>query len=637
MKSIFFLLAIIFNFSGWAAEGTYSVLNIPKELLKNANIIKRYEEIKFQIISLERSKGYKKIALTILNENADRYSALYEFYNRQHTISSIEGTLFNADGKKIKSLKKSDIIDQSAISDFSLYEDSRIKYHSFNYKLYPFTVEYIIETEFDGSLAIPDWSPRPNEFYAVESSSIQITVPEKIDLRYKSFNLPTPVKKSTAEGKNIYTAELKNLPAIINEPYQPYLHQISPKIFFAPNDFKYGGWQGNMSSWQSFGKFQNSLNAGRDILPQNIKQEVHRIVDGVTDVKKKIALLYKYMQDNTRYISIQLGIGGFQPFEASYVAEKKYGDCKALSNYMYSLLKEAGIRSCYTIAGAGGDREDKFTLPDFANDYFNHVILAVPLQKDTMWLECTSQTLPAGYLSYFTQNRYVLVVDENGGALVKTPRYGCKENVQARKINASLDEEGNVKIQSNTIYTAMEQDKLEQRINHLSKEKMLEYLKKNIDLPNYDVLKFSYQQEKTSLPLVNEEMELSANNYASVSGKRIFISPDLLNKSNLKLLPDTARKFDIALDDEYTNIDTVIITIPANYKAESVPREEAIITKFGIYNVTIKVLENKIFYYRKLEKYNGDFPAKDFAELVNFTDQVYKSDRSKVVLVRREE
>jgi hypothetical protein len=85
----------------WAADGNnYSVLNIPKELLKNANVVKRYEEIKFQIISLERSKGYKKIALTILNENAERYAAMHESYSRQYTISSIEGTLFNADGKK---------------------------------------------------------------------------------------------------------------------------------------------------------------------------------------------------------------------------------------------------------------------------------------------------------------------------------------------------------------------------------------------------------------------------------------------------------------------------------------------------------------------------------------------------------
>ena len=67
----------------------------------------------------------------------------------------------------------------------------------------------------------------------------------------------------------------------------------------------------------------------------------------------------------------------------------------------------------------------------------------------------------------------------------------------------------------------------------------------------------------------------------------------------------------------------LIINIPASYKAESVPKEQAINTKFGSYHVTVSVLEDKIFYYRKVEKYSGYFPANDFAELVKFTDQIY--------------
>ena len=70
------------------------------------------------------------------------------------------------------------------------------------------------------------------------------------------------------------------------------------------------------------------------MLPEDIKKKVHELTDHLKDPREKINVLYDFLQKNTHYISIQLGIGGWQPFPADYVAAKRYGDCKALSNYM---------------------------------------------------------------------------------------------------------------------------------------------------------------------------------------------------------------------------------------------------------------------------------------------------------------
>ena len=102
--------------------------------------------------------------------------------------------------------------------------------------------------------------------------------------------------------------------------------------------------------------FYTLLKSGRDDLPYNVKQEVHKLTDGATDVRKKIRVLYEYMQKSTRYISIHWELEAGSPSDATDVAKKGYGDCKALSNYMYSLLKEAGIRSDYTLIHAGDDQ-----------------------------------------------------------------------------------------------------------------------------------------------------------------------------------------------------------------------------------------------------------------------------------------
>ncbi|TAH06177.1 MAG: DUF3857 domain-containing protein [Sphingobacteriales bacterium] len=617
-----------------ATDGSYAFNKIKPELLKGAHVVKRFEEIRFSVKSIKKAILYHKYAFTVLNEQGDIYARLLEGYDKIHSIESIEGSLYDANGTKIKSLKKNEIQDRSGTDDNNLADDSRVKYHNFYHKVYPYTVEYEFETEYNGTLFFPIWLPIDNEHVAVEYSSFKLICATDYVFRHKALNYREAPKESIERGDKVYTWEVNNFMAIKDEYASPYWLEMTPVVFLGPNQFEMQDYEGNMSNWQDFGKFFHTLKSGRDQLPDQVKQKVHELTDGLKTPEKKTETLYKYMQDNTRYISIQLGIGGWQPFDASYVANKKYGDCKALTNYMYSLLKEIGIKSNYTLVKAGGN--DKFFIPDFPSSQFNHVILSVPLEKDTMWLECTSQTLPAGYLSGFTSDRYVLAINENGGHLIKTPKYSWKENLQSRKTNAIVDEAGTLIIDAITNYKAIQQDQLHSMITGLSKEKVLEILKEEIDLPQYDVLKYEYQEFPSVLPEIKETLKLSASNYAQVSGKRLFVAPNILTKSARKLTPAESRQYDVVIDFEYTDIDTVEIKVPAGYIPEAMPAVVSLNTKFGKYTSSTRVEGDKIIYYRAIERYGGRFPAADYNELVKFLDQVYKADRTKVVLVKKE-
>ena len=635
MKTFFLVYILsIFSIAAWAGDGIYAVANIPAALLKNSDIVKREEEIRFEIQDIGKAKEYHKYVLTVLNENGNKQAFLEEYYDKLQSIESISGTLYDATGKKIKSLKKSDIEDKSGTSDINLADDNRIKYHNFFYKVYPYTVEYEIEIKYNYTMFFPGWMPQENEHYAVQESKLSVVCPQNYQFRYKAFNYSKEPEIQSEKSNKIYTWEIKDLQPIESEYASPYWFQITPVVCLGPDQFQIEGYKGDMGTWQDFGKFVYALKQGRDELPDDIKQKVHQMTDGLSDPKEKIRKLYEFLQQNTRYISVQLGIGGWQPFDAKYVASKRYGDCKALSNYMFSLLKEVGIKSFYTLIKAG--ENNQYMISDFPSSQFNHVILCVPLEEDSMWLECTSQTLPAGYLSGFTSNRFALLIDENGGKLVRTPKYGYNENLQLRKINATLNDEGNLSASVNANYRALQQDDLEGMINYLSKDKVLEYLKKSIDLPTYDISKFDYKQEKNILPpVINEYLELTASNYAQVTGKRLFINPNILNRSYRKLKIDEERKYDIELTDEFREIDSVEIKIPAGYQPESVPADMKIENKFGKYITSTKLMSDKIIYYRLREQYGGKFLASEYANLVKYYEQLYKADRNKVVLVKK--
>ncbi len=628
-----FLCAVVFALQGQSQQ--FNVLTIPDSLKTNADVVARYDEHVIEIKSPGKATEHERLVYTILNENGDKYGKYKTYYNKFVSIDNVSAILYNAFGKEVKHYKEKDMQDRSGEDDESLITDTRYKVNDFYCKEYPYTVEYTEEDKMDGLLELDDWIPQGNYHLSVQYSKYVIIAPKDYVVRYQAFNCSIQPVVTEMDSKKIYTWEMKNRPAVAREPLAPAWNKVLPFVLVAPSDFEAEGYQGNMSSWNDYGKFFYALYKGRDVLPEDIKKKVHELTDPVSDPKEKIAVLYHFLQTNTRYISIQLGIGGMQPFEASFVATKRYGDCKALSNYMVSLLKEAGIKANPVIIKAG-ENADIFD-PNFCSDQFDHVICCVPMGKDTVWLECTSQTLPPGYLSGFTADRYGLLVDENGGVLVHTPKYGMKDNREVRNIHAQVNRDGTLLANVHTVYKGLQQDDLEEEINYWSKEKLLQNKKREMDLPTYDLSNLEYRQEKNLLPpSIDESFELSASNYVQVSGKRLFINPNVLNRSDLRLSLDSARRCDIELNSEFVHIDSAEILIPDGYQPESIPQDVRLESKFGKFSMAVKVFPNKILYYRYHEEVSGRFAAAEYPALVSYYDQLYKADHHRVVLVKKE-
>jgi hypothetical protein len=274
-------------------------------------------------------------------------------------------------------------------------------------------------------------------------------------------------------------------------------------------------------------------------------------------------------------------------------------------------------------------------MVDFPSSQFNHVILCVPGQKDSIWLECTSQTMTAGYMGDFTGNRTALLIEEDGGKVVSTPRYGVKENLQVRSVKGMVKADGALDVKVNTIYSGIQQDNLHGMLSYLSKDKVKKVLNEQLDLSTYDINDFKYQEDKSKLPKIDEQLDIYVSNYATVSGKRLFIYPNLLNRNTTRV-PDEERVYDFVFDYEYRDIDTVEFDIPEGYSLEAMPKDVSLKTKYGVYTSSVKFENNKLYYLRVREQYAGRFPAKEKEEIAAFFETIYKNDRSRVVFVKKE-
>lgn len=389
-----------------------------------------------------------------------------------------------------------------------------------------------------------------------------------------------------------------------------------------------------MSTWDDFGKWIAALNRGRDNIPEKTKQDIVAMTAGLKTVEEKAKIVYQFLQDKTRYVGIQLGIGGYQPFEASVVDETGYGDCKALSNYMVSMLKVIGIKSHYALINAGTFAPGLKT--DFVSSQFNHAVVAVPNGADTLWLECTSQTKPFGYAGLFTGDRKALLITDDGAKIAYTPKYTAEQNIQFCSADVTLERSGNGKAKVKTIYGGLqyENSSLDAILSNQYDDQK-KWIHQNTKIPSFDLIGFSLSDHKNRLPSATVEMELALTRFANVSGKRIFLTPNLLNKNTYVPQAVAERKSNVVRRIGFTDIDTIRYHLPEEIYPEFMPEAIRIQSRFGDYEANFIVNQGYLIYIRKLRMNKGEFPASSYQELIDFYRGITKADNTKMVFMTK--
>ncbi len=629
-KRLLFLILIVLSFKGYAQmQPDYNVENISAALKSRANAVIRNMETTIDMRSPENVTLNIKKVITVLNKNGEQAAALVLFYNKATSIKGVKGVIMDAFGKPTGKFSLSNFLDESAVSDFSLFEDARIKRYNPNVLTYPYTISYEYEIRFKQNLIIPDWYATPYSDVSVEQSSYTFISKPEDKIRIKEYNYKGSADVVKSDKATSRTWKVTNLSAIKREPYAPDPDSYLTYVKIAPEQFSYYGHKGSYSNWQELGKWvYDDLVKTRQTLSPDIIQEMNNLVKGLESDKEKAKKIYEYVQKKTRYISVQIGIGGFQPFEAAEVHRVSYGDCKALVNYTQSLLKAVGINSLYCVVY--GDSYKKSMDPGFASmDQGNHIILCVPLKSDTTWLECTSQDSPFGYLGSFTDDRVVLACTEEGGKLLKTPALTTAASLLKRKAELNLDKEGNVSGKLHTDFSGSQYDNYRRIISKPTSEQM-KLLKEEYDIDNIDFSNLKLVQRKDSNPVTSESLDLTIQKYAPRTNDRVYMVLNAFNKTNS--IPEVRnRTLPVYINRGFTDEDEIMYNLPEGYNIEAKPGDREIKSPFGSYTVSVKVDGKKLIYNRKFVLNNGTYTADKYESLMRFFSDVSSSDNSKVI------
>jgi transglutaminase-like putative cysteine protease len=508
-------------------EQKYAVAEVSPLLMINPSSITRIESTNFRVIDRRRAEMRVLTATTVFRSDQRDETDLVLYYNRFEKIDDLDGSIYNAHGDKIRSLDDDGVRDYSAVSEYSLFEDTRAKVVSMYSDVYPYTIEYVYTIEFDGYINWPVWMAQSSN-KPVERSEFEVQVSSGDSLRYWcNFDSLKP-KVTIERGKLMYRWEAGQLPARTQEEMSENILARTPVVRIAPHAFEIDRQVGDMTSWKSFGAWYHRLSLEKDILPADACKEIDDISASESGTRERIARLYKYMQARTRYVSIQLGIGGWMPFDATYVHERGYGDCKALSNYMVSILARARIKA-YPALIANGSYASAF-VADFPSNQFNHCIVCVPLDKDSLWLECTDPHSPVGLIGYSNEGRKALVITGEGGQLVRTPESRSWENNQHNVGIVTLDNFGNGKSAISISWGGNQRDEVRGDLVGATPVEKSRWVHEK--LRQSEISSLDYRL--TGLDPDDATTDLTATcliqRYANLTGNRLFFTPNLFNQ-----------------------------------------------------------------------------------------------------------
>jgi hypothetical protein len=624
-KCLLVITAALIVYNVQAQVTSYDLSAIPDVVKKDADVVKRYEDILFEVTDIDRAVMKVHQLYTILNEDGKYMLNFHQYTSKFTVLGDVDIKVFDAGGKQVLRYKKKDLA-SIAIGE-GLIDDGKTYYVTLPASTYPVTVEYEYELRFKGTINYPPYRILlPGQ--GVEASSFTAKIPKELDIRYKENNISLKPVITQDDKYKFYKWSVKNLAPVKYEQRAVTFRERYPCIKLAPNKFQMDDYQGDMSSWKNFGIWYSSLIKGIDVFPEAKKEFFRKMVANVSDDREKVKIIYGYLQKNFRYVSIQLGIGGFKPFPASFTDDKKYGDCKGLSNYIHAALDAVGIKSYLALINRESDGVP--VDPAFPCNEFNHAILMAPLKKDTLWLECTSNTLDFGMLDISTENRYALVITDDGGMLVPTPATRADENIFSARTNIDLQASGEGKILI-TFTTAGEYKEEMRQLLNAKTDDQKEYIVHRLGFRQPDDFVLTKKEENYRVAALEMLIEKVPE---FIAGNKMFISPRIYKFCQFKLPDYPNRKQDFYFDFPLFKTDTTVFKLPAGASVDVLPKPKDLSSAYATYTTKYwyNETEKAVYATASLILKSHKIPAAGYAEIKKFFDEILMDDTQKIVV-----
>lgn len=614
---ISFIVLLVLSFWGRGLAQYWFVPAKADSIWSGANAVVRLDSTVLEIKSKDLVFYTTERVISVLKPGGNSEAVVTAFYDNKSEVTEFKAWVYDRFGNEVKQFGKRDAADYSA-SDIDEITDLRAKVWRLSVAALPYTIRYVIKQKAENTFYLDQWTPVDDERIALDHAVFSIVNLQNIKTHVSANNVVA------VPGISKWTVD--NFKPVKETPYRPDIMSVVPRIACMMDEFTLYNNSGYANSWNDMGQFISRLNLGVDDYTEINDPQIERIIKSQTDKREIVNGLYNYLQNNYRYVSIQLGLGGWKPKTAAFTFKKKFGDCKALTIEMKAMLKKAGIESYYTLINTQDSRIQP--TAGFVHSCFNHVILCVPMVGDTVWLECTSKLDPAGFLGSFTEDRNALLVFDGGARIIHTPAYTEADNRRMAITDITWQDGGDCLINTQLSATGELQERLRAVFAERDETKIEQVLLQQVNVPNAHFGGYKNLQVSNTRPELSLAVSYSSQHAVKQTGSRLFIHTNLMNP--VYELPDKADTSSILLkiNRGFVQTDTLVFHLPAGMQPENFKATDNYSTEspFGkaVSTVSYNQADGTLTVMRSFILKEATYPPTRYTEFCSFMGKAVK-------------
>lgn len=599
------------------------VTNAQPSDLQNCEVIKYSTNI---VLSDTRLSVTDSVVILINNRNGEKYTRVSVPFDKNTKLSGLSVWIETTDGKKTRELKKSEFQVKSAVDAMSLYEDDFVTTCYAKHNEYPYRIGYTYTRSTSQFIYITDWSPVLFPEIRTRQAKLRVTIPENIKTSAFVRNATLLTKENAGHSViSSYSASFTS--PYSREEFASSIDDVEPRVCIVPNEFTMGI-KGSYKDWTALGNWHYNLNKNLLDLPPDEIQRIKSVYQGEQSPREITRKLYHYLQDNTRYINVSIGIGGLRTYPAAYVAKNKYGDCKALSNYMKAMLNIAGIQS-YTVIIQNDLQPSQIEFEN-AFSQFNHVILIVPLQNDTIWIEATSHSMPFNYVHSGIQNRKALLIEENKSRLINTPAFSTNDNSISRKIKIDINELGVAAASTEFVFRGYYFELFNELKSSYHADDQDWFIREYMPFTLYDLTDWQLEKADRDCSWISLKTHCNIFKALRKAGDEYYFESLPVRTGKFEKPAD--RKLPLELPFPYMDIDSTEVSIPVGFNIESLPENCVVENDFGCYSSSYRYEGSRLFISKKLVIRAQKCNVEQYKCFYDFIESIRKTDKKIITL-----